>query len=356
MSHGVEIERLTVRYGGIPAVEDVSLQIGTGEFFSVLGPSGCGKTTVLRALSGFVRPDAGRIVIRGRDMTGVPPERRPTALVFQNLALFPNMTVEGNVGYGLRMAGIGGAERRRRVDALLDLVDLSGKGESSVAALSGGQRQRVAIARALAVEPEVLLLDEPLSALDLKLRQHLRQELRDLQRRVGITFVYITHDQGEALAMSDRIAVMNRGRIEQVGSGRTIYHDPATAFVAGFVGDANRLPGRVLHWTGASATVETPLGPVVARGEGLRQSGRAVTVFIRPEHLRPSPVGTETPPERRATIRDVVFEGQVARLALRLADGSTLNALDAEARFRPGEPVAVEIVPGQPIAFPAEGG
>jgi len=214
MTTDVELDRVTVRFSDFTAVEDVSLRIERGEFFSILGPSGCGKTTILRTISGFVEPTGGAVRIGGRDMRGIGPNRRPTALIFQSLALFPMMTVADNVGYGLRVRGVKRGQRQATVDRLLHLVALDDQGGKRVDELSGGQRQRVAIARALAVEPQVLLLDEPLSALDLKLRQHMRNELRAIQRRVGITFIYITHDQGEALTMSDRIAVMNRGRIE----------------------------------------------------------------------------------------------------------------------------------------------
>src|SRR5437763_4566427 len=239
MSADIDIDNVTIRFGDFVAVKDVSLKIAGGEFFSILGPSGCGKTTILRTISGFLEPTAGAVRIGGKDMTGVGANRRPTALIFQNLALFPLMSVADNIGYGLRVRGVSARERRRKVDELLALVALPGTGDKRIAELSGGQRQRVAIARALAVEPQVLLLDEPLSALDLRLRQHMRTELRAIQQRVGITFIYITHDQGEALTMSDRVAVMNAGVVEQVGDGHEVYDRPKTPFVAEFVGENN---------------------------------------------------------------------------------------------------------------------
>ncbi|HKF63793.1 MAG TPA: ATP-binding cassette domain-containing protein [Dongiaceae bacterium] len=243
MSADVELDRVTIRFGDFTAVNSATLKIENGEFFSFLGPSGCGKTTILRTISGFLEPSDGHVRIGGQDMRGIGPNKRPTALIFQNLALFPLMSVAQNIAYGLRVRGASRAEQRRRAEELLALIALPGQGGKKVSELSGGQKQRVAIARALAVEPEVLLLDEPLSALDLKLRQHMRNELRAIQKRVGITFIYITHDQGEALTMSDRIAVMNDGVIEQVGDGKTVYDDPATAFVAFLRGREQSLPG-----------------------------------------------------------------------------------------------------------------
>ena len=244
MSADIELDRVTIRFGDFTAVKDVSLKINGGEFFSILGPSGCGKTTLLRTISGFLEPTEGAVRIAGQDMAGIGSNKRPTALIFQNLALFPLMSVADNIGYGLRVRGVPKAERRRKADELLRLVALPDQGDKRISELSGGQKQRVAVARALAVEPKVLLLDEPLSALDLRLRQHMRTELRAIQKRVGITFIYITHDQGEALTMSDRIAVMNAGQVEQVGDGRSVYDHPATPFVASFVGENNGVSGR----------------------------------------------------------------------------------------------------------------
>ena len=319
----VRIDRLSVRFGPTAAVDDISLDIERGEFFTLLGPSGCGKTTLLRCLAGFVVPSAGRVAIAGRDMAGIGPNQRPTALIFQNLALFPLMSVAENIGFGLEVRGVARAERRRRVDALLGLIALPDMGGRKIAELSGGQRQRVAIARALAVEPEVLLLDEPLSALDLKLRQHMRSELRALQQRTGVTFVYITHDQGEALAMSDRVGVMAAGRLEQVAAPAAIYAAPATPFVARFVGEANAIPGQVVELAAGRAALETPLGRISGRAEGRLAAGTQATLFVRPENLRagPPPGGTITVAGRIARTE---FEGPVTTLFADAAGGIRL--------------------------------
>ena len=284
----VELDHITIRFGDFVAVDNCNLTINSGEFFSFLGPSGCGKTTILRAVSGFNEPTEGTVRIGGKDMRGSGPNKRPTALIFQNLALFPLMSVADNIAFGLEVAGIKYNERRRRAEELLNLIALPGQGEKMVSELSGGQRQRVAIARALAVEPEVLLLDAPLSALDLKLRQHMRTELRAIQQRVGITFIYITHDQGEALTMSDRIAVMSAGIVQQVGNGSDIYNNPATAFVASFVGENNAFHGKVTRAEDGFAVVETSFGPMRGINNRGLSEGDEAYVFIRPEAMRPA--------------------------------------------------------------------
>jgi len=284
----VELDQVTIRFGDFVAVDNCNLTIESGEFFSFLGPSGCGKTTILRAVSGFNEPTEGRVSIGGKDMRGIGPNNRPTALIFQNLALFPLMSVADNIAFGLEVAGVPYVERRRRAEELLNLIALPGQGDKMCSELSGGQRQRVAIARALAVEPQVLLLDEPLSALDLKLRQHMRTELRSIQQRVGITFIYITHDQGEALTMSDRIAVMSAGIVQQVGNGSEIYNNPATSFVASFVGENNAIKGTVSKADGEYAVIDTTFGPLRGiNNRGLREGDDAY-LFIRPEVLRPA--------------------------------------------------------------------
>src|SRR5262245_24023026 len=286
MSADVELDRVTIRFGNFTAVNSASLKIRNGEFFSFLGPSGCGKTTILRTVSGFLEPSEGAVRIGGKDMAGIGPNKRPTALIFQNLALFPLMSVADNIPYGLRGRGASRDDRARRATDLLNLIALPGQGGKLVSELSGGQKQRVAIARALAVEPQVLLLDEPLSALDLKLRQHMRNELRAIQKRVGITFIYITHDQGEALTMSDRIAVMNGGVIEQIGEGRAIYENPATAFVASFVGENNPFGGTVGHADESWAVVSTHFGNLRGRNPTRLKAGDKAILFVRPESLR----------------------------------------------------------------------
>ncbi len=245
MDYDVELREVSKHFGSIVAVDQVSLQIRRGEFFSLLGPSGCGKTTTLRMIGGLEYPTAGDVVLRGQVVTDVPPYRRATNMVFQHLALFPHLTVFENIAFGMRLKRVAPDLIARKVDEVLQLVDLPGYGSREIHQLSGGQKQRVAIARALVNEPAVLLLDEPLGALDLKLRLQMQAELKALQQRVGTTFIYVTHDQGEALTMSDRIAVMNLGRVEQVATSQEIYARPQTRFVAAFIGEANFLEGRV---------------------------------------------------------------------------------------------------------------
>ena len=282
------IDNLAKQFGAQRAVDGVSLSIARGEIFSLLGPSGCGKTTLLRLLAGFEQPDGGRLLLEGRDITRLPPERRPVNTVFQNYALFPHLDVRENIAFGLRMARRPAAQIRAAVDRMLGLVQLDGQADKRPAQLSGGQRQRVAIARALVNEPQVLLLDEPLAALDLKLRQHLLAELQALHRQVGTTFIYVTHDQGEALSLSHRIAVMHAGRVEQMDEPRRLYERPATAFVAGFIGDANFLAGEVAE-TLADGRLRVRLHGLgeatVSGGPGL-QRGDRVRVMLRPEHLQ----------------------------------------------------------------------
>ncbi len=290
MSADVRLDSVWISFGDFVAARDVNLHIQSGEFFTILGPSGCGKTTLLRAVSGFLTPSQGTVLIGGENMAGIGPNRRPTALIFQNLALFPLMTIWENITFSLEVKGVGKAERRKRADELLELIAMSDQGDKMVAELSGGQKQRVAIARALCAQPQVLLLDEPLSALDLKLRQHMRTELRAIQQQVGITFIYITHDQGEALTMSDNVAVMREGVVEQVSDGTTIYDEPGTSFVASFVGENNRFAGTVSSISDGYASVKTPEGVIEARCSKNPQSsikiGDDVFVFVRPESLR----------------------------------------------------------------------
>lgn len=323
MSHSVELSGIGMTFGTTRAVSDVSFKVEAGEFFSILGPSGCGKTTLLRMIAGFIQPTEGRVLIGDRDMKGLGPNQRPTAMIFQSLALFPLMSVWENIAFGLEARGIGRAERRRRADELLRLIALDGYGDRMPGELSGGQRQRVAIARALAVEPGVLLLDEPLSALDLKLRQHMRAELRSLQKRTGVTFIYITHDQSEALAMSDRVAVMSAGLLQQVATPRELYENPATPFVARFVGETNAIAGRITAFDDATATIQTGLGALRGRIGAPAGIGQPATIYIRPEALMPGADGTNILP---AIIQRVDFEGAFALVHGSFDDGGALVA------------------------------
>ncbi len=343
MSQPVELDHVTMRFGDAVAVHDACLRIEGGEFFSVLGPSGCGKTTVLRLVSGFMEPTQGTIRIGSQDMRGIGPNKRPTALIFQSLALFPLMSVAENVGFGLEVRGVAAAERRKKVMALLDLVALPEMADQPVGALSGGQRQRVAIARALAVEPAVLLLDEPLSALDLKLRQHMRAELKAIQRRTTVTFIYITHDQGEALTMSDRIAVMSRGSIEQVGTPEEIYGTPASAFVASFVGESNKLRGRVAERRDGLVAIDSSAGRIWARGN--LALGDPAIVFVRPECMRPDRSGGNAiacKPLRRdfeGAFVNLFCESPAGELQLQLPAGGDAGV--EAASFAPEDAVAL---------------
>ena len=304
---GVALEQVSADFGKFRAVDRVSVDIKAGEFFSFLGPSGCGKTTILRMISGFIDPTEGSIKIGDKDVRGQRPNQRPTALIFQNLALFPLMPVWENIAFGLEVRGVDKQKRRARADELLKLVDLPGAGDKMVSQLSGGQKQRVAIARALAVEPALMLLDEPLSALDLKLRQHMRAELRSIQKRTGVTFIYITHDQGEALAMSDRVGVMSQGKLQQVADPREIYNNPVNGFVASFVGENNILTGTVKTIAKGIATFETPLGMFKAKYPD-SSKGKQVKLYVRPEHMELTKKAADEN-SVSVTVSDVSFEG-----------------------------------------------
>jgi spermidine/putrescine transport system ATP-binding protein len=323
----LEAVRVGKRYGGFQAVDDLSFSVERGSFFSILGPSGCGKTTLLRMIAGFLAPDAGEIRIGGQPMNGVPPNRRPVNMVFQHLALFPMMSVGENVGYGLARRGVPRAEIARRVGEMLERVSLPGAENKRIDQLSGGQKQRVAIARSLVLEPTLLLLDEPLGALDLKLREHMKIELKQLQAAFGTTFVYITHDQSEALVLSDHVAVMNQGRFEQLGTPQQLYYDPQTPFVAGFVGANNGVSGRATGVDGELVRLESANGlAMAARVAGRVRPGDAVKAFVRPE--------VASLARSRSTFSDaglLGFEGQVESL---LFDGANSAVLLHEARSR----------------------
>jgi spermidine/putrescine transport system ATP-binding protein len=323
----VVLDHVSKRFGTTVAVDDVSLSIRQGEFFSLLGPSGCGKSTTLRMVSGFERPTEGSIRIRGRVVNDVPPHRRDSNLVFQQLALFPHLDVFDNISFGLRIKRASRSEVRRKVSAMLELVGLTGFERRRIAQLSGGQQQRVAIARALINEPAVLLLDEPLGSLDLKLRMQMQRELKAIQHRVGTTFVYVTHDQGEALTMSDRMAVMNQGRVEQVGSGRDVYLRPRTTFVASFIGETNLLSAEAEHQEGEIVTVRVGEHRMRVRSRQPIRGGQAVTISARPERLRLSAADRNEQANGawRSRLADASFLGNTIRYEVELPSGERLK-------------------------------
>lgn len=313
--------------GRFTALNDVSLDIGTNEFFTLLGPSGCGKTTLLRLLAGFEAPDSGMISLGGNDITALPANKRPVNTVFQSYALFPHMTIAQNIAFGLRMLHTARDDIARVTDEMLELVKLGAMSERKPSQLSGGQQQRVALARALAPAPRVLLLDEPLSALDLKLRKEMQIEMKRIQRNSHTTFLFVTHDQEEALTMSDRIAVMDQGQVQQIGSPSEIYESPVNTFVAGFIGDMNFIPvERVLGRDGEFVIADTPIGQVRAKQPEVDAAGQgpALRLAIRPERCRlrfgTAPGGTSDIP---AKITNVVFTGPFASLSVRPRDSET---------------------------------
>jgi len=324
MSAGIDLENVCCDFGSFRAVDNANVSIKPGEFFSFLGPSGCGKTTILRMISGFIDPTQGAIKIGGQNVLGQRPNQRPTALIFQNLALFPLMTIWENISFGLEMRGVDKATRRAKAEELLALVDLHNSADKMVSQLSGGQKQRVAIARALAVEPKVMLLDEPLSALDLKLRQHMRAELRAIQKRTGVTFIYITHDQGEALAMSDRVGVMSQGRIQQIADPRDIYNNPVNGFVASFVGENNVFEGTAGAPADGLAGFDTAHGTFRAR-LAADAVGKPVKLYVRPEHTTLSKTkGKEN--SVPVSITEVAFEGAFITVHGISDSGKTITA------------------------------
>ncbi len=352
MSYAVELLGVTKRFptpdgrGHITAVDNVTLRIRDGEFFSLLGPSGCGKTTTLRLIAGFEKPTAGEIRIHGRAMAQTPPYRRPVNTVFQNYALFPHMTVFENVAFGLRMKGLSQTEIRQRVEEALAMVRLAGMEGRKPRQLSGGQQQRVALARALVNRPEVLLLDEPLGALDLKLRKAMQLELKSLQQRVGITFIYVTHDQEEAITMSDRIAVMNQGKVLQVGTPRDIYEHPENRFVADFIGETNFITGRLVEVNARLGRValDRDLVAVGSLGDGWSgHVGDEVTLAVRPEKI--TLLADRREGALPARVARVIYVGNDTRYEVVLPSGATLfvreqNVRHSDAdRFREGQNV-----------------
>jgi spermidine/putrescine ABC transporter ATP-binding subunit len=328
----IEVTGATKRFGRHAAVDRVSLAIREGEFFALLGPSGCGKTTLLRLIAGFEAADEGSVCIDGRDMAGVEPQDRPVGMVFQSYALFPHMSVARNVGYGLRVTGVARSEIERRVVETLDLVKLGELAERMPAQLSGGQRQRVALARALVKRPRVLLLDEPLSALDAKLREQMRQELVRLRHSVGITFVIVTHDQSEALSMADRVAVMDDGRVRQVAAPAELYEHPSCRFVAEFIGRINLFEGRpaglINEAEGRRLIVESAaLGRVSVPMNGAAADGATLALGVRPEKLRLDRAEPEAGRIRLiGRVAEIAYFGETSQIMLDLAGGGTVSA------------------------------
>ena len=334
----VRLEGVTKRFGDFTAVRAMDLDIASGEFFTMLGPSGCGKTTTLRMVAGFEEPTEGRVLLDGEDVTGRPAFKRPTNTVFQSYALFPHRSVEKNVAFGLERKKVDKAEIKRRVAEELERVGLAAEARRRPSQLSGGQQQRVALARALVNRPAVLLLDEPLGALDLKLRKQLQVELKRIQRDVGITFVYVTHDQEEALTMSDRIAVMNRGVVEQVSDPETVYERPATTFVAGFIGVSNLMPGEVVSANGAGTELRLDAGPTVrTEDSGGARTGERAHAVVRPEKLvlDPEDAGGDGP-SVQGQVESSLYLGTATQMVVKLGDGTRMTVLvpnaDAEAR------------------------
>jgi spermidine/putrescine transport system ATP-binding protein len=351
-SYEVELANVSKRFGDVAAVNAVTLGIRRGEFLTLLGPSGCGKTTLLRMIAGFETPDAGRVILGGRDVTDVPPFRRDVTTVFQQYALFPHLNVFNNVAFGLARRRVAREEIARRVGEALDMVRLAKLDARKPDELSGGQQQRVALARALVLEPRVLLLDEPLAALDLKLRKQMQLELKSLQRRLGISFVYVTHDQEEALTMSDRIVVMNTGHIEQMGGAEEIYERPATEFVAGFIGVSNILEGAVIDVRDGIATIKLDAATVTAQSHDV-VSGERVRLMIRPEKIRLSPIESDT--TLRGRIEAAIYLGESTQWRVLLDGGQSVIALEqnrapsASAQARIGQAVAVSWEPSSAV-------
>ncbi len=324
----VRLERVTKRFDDVAAVDDLNLDIERGEFFTLLGPSGCGKTTTLRMVAGFEEPTEGRVLLDGADVTGLPAFKRPVNTVFQSYALFPHLRVSENVAFGLKRKKVAKPEIRRRVDDELERVGLAAEANRRPAQLSGGQQQRVALARALVNRPAVLLLDEPLGALDLKLRKQLQLELKRIQRDVGITFVYVTHDQEEALTMSDRIAVMNRGVVEQVDVPETVYERPRTRFVAGFIGVSNLMPGEVVSTNGRSAQLRLDAGVTVTTGSAGASTGERCQAVVRPEKLQiRGSEGDHGQPTVQGVLESSLYLGTATQVLVRLSDGTGMTVL-----------------------------
>lgn len=339
MTNLVEVNKVSQRFAGFTALDDVSLEIPEGSFTVLLGPSGSGKTTLLNIIGGFLAPSEGRVMIAGSDITDLPPARRPTATVFQDYALFPHMTVGANVAFGLRMRGEAPAERAEKARKTLQLVGLAEAFDRKPHQLSGGQRQRVALARSLAVEPKVLLLDEPLGALDLRLRRQMQDELKAIQKRVGTTFIHVTHDQEEAMSIADNVVLVNKGKIEDYGPPERVYLQPATLFAATFMGDSNILAGRVAAQSGSDLRIDTGLGALPVSGKA--DAGASVHVSVRPEKLRLGLATGQAGAVALGTgrVTELGFQGTHRRCRIRM-DG------DADTELLARVPLEVEIAVG----------
>jgi putrescine transport system ATP-binding protein len=337
------IENITKRFGGLTAVDGVSLDIMQGEFLALLGPSGCGKTTLLRILAGFEKPDAGHLLLEGRDITGVPPYLRPVNMMFQSYALFPHLTVAGNVAFGLRQEGLARHEIDARVNDILKVVRLEGLGHRKPNQLSGGQRQRVALARALVKRPKLFLLDEPLAALDKKLREETQSELRELQRRLGVTFVIVTHDQEEAMAMASRIAVMNEGRVVQVAPPAEIYEQPNSRWIAQFIGDVNLFEAKVVADASPFLVAESAVaGPLHALRPAGVSPGADIAIAVRPEKIHISRETTRPPANAvSGVVSDIGYLGDFSLYKVRLDNGAILKAAMANVSRRAEPPPAL---------------
>jgi spermidine/putrescine transport system ATP-binding protein len=353
----IELDKLTKRFAEVTAVDGIDLRVPAGEFFSLLGPSGCGKTTTLRMIAGFEQPTSGQILLDGTDVAYTPPHQRNVNTVFQNYALFPHLNVFDNIAFGLRRAKRPKAEIRERVGKALELVQLSGFERRKSSQLSGGQQQRVALARALVLNPAVLLLDEPLGALDAKLRKALQIELKSLQQEVGITFLYVTHDQEEALTMSDRLAVMNSGQVEQVGAPQDVYEDPETLFVADFLGVSNLMEARIVSATSNACKVAVDGYELETRGTDRDVTG-AAKIVIRPERIELEEHGAPSGQNRLpGMVERLVYVGSAVQVLIRAATGEALQALvqnkGASLPFEQGTPVQLFLPPEALRVLPA---
>lgn len=339
----VEIRDVSKHYGSFTAIDNLSLTVNRGEFVVLLGPSGSGKTTLLSMIGGFSIPDSGEVVIAGNTVTNLPPAQRPTATVFQDYALFPHFSVGGNIAFGLSQKKVPKSEQGPAIERVLSAVGLAGYADRRIHELSGGQKQRVALARAMAVEPEVLLLDEPLGALDVKIRRLMQEELLEIQHRIGTTFVHVTHDQEEAMTIADQIVVINKGRVEDMGTPRRIYSRPATRFAATFMGDGNLIDGKIVERHGDDIKVDTPLGPLVAKAD--HPVGARINMLVRPEKLKIAEPGASNV-IGRVRVEEIVYQGtclRVRMMADRAEEKRLLLVISPETPIETGDMITLEV-------------